>query len=315
LGQRVTEARLLEETLADFIMDRASFRKDEADRLLGRDALARPADLEQLIRLALDYLGGSLVDHSEGGMVINLSPRLAARIGVSKASRRGVFDPSVAVHMDEVDLFAFGHPVVDRLLAELRALPSAAVGARESNDVPPGLWIEVIWRVKAQMIVNEGILIRHLMNESGQVRSATLTELPLSDRAISFTAPDWAATAIHVSQTTFDSEFAERRAELELRFRDIREDRLRRSDRIYDSRRARLRYQIEQAEEWIEARESSYTSERDLRVLPARRGLLARDRERLAQVDEERQLKREELLAQRLDIRGEVLSAAIVVGV
>jgi hypothetical protein len=248
-------------------------------------------------------------------MVINLSPRLAARIGVGKASRRGVFDPSVAVHMDEVDLFAFGHPVVDRLLAELRALPSAAVGARESNDVPPGLWIEVIWRVKAQMIVNEGILIRHLMNESGQVRSATLTELPLSDRAISFAAPDWAAKAIQVSQTTFDSEFAERRAELELRFRDIREDRLRRSDRIYDSRRARLHYQIEQAEEWIDARESSYTSERDLRVLPARRGLLARDRERLAQVDEERQIKREELLAQRLDIRGEVLSAAIVVGV
>jgi len=100
-----------------------------------------------------------------------------------------------------------------------------------------------------------------------------------------------------------------------MRFRDIREDRLRRSDRIYDSRRARLHYQIAQAEEWIDAREGGDTSERDMKVLPARRGLLARDRERLAQVDEERQLKREELLAKRLDIRGEVLSAAIVVGV
>ena len=315
LGRRVKEARLLEETLADFVMDRASFRRDKADRLLGRDALARPADLEQLIRLALDYLGGSLVDHSDGGTVINLSPRLAARIGFGKTSRRGVFDPSVAVHMDELDLFGFGHPVVDRLLAELRDLPSAAVGARESSDVPAGLWIEVLWRVKAHMIVNEGILIRHLINESGEVHSSSLTELPLSDRPITVVVPPWAPTAIDMSQTTFDSEFAERRAALEVRFGDIREDRLRRSDRIYDSRRARLQYQITQAEEWIAARESGEPSEKDRRVLPARRGLLARDRERLAQVDEERQIKREELLAQRLDIRGEVLSAAIVVGV
>jgi superfamily II DNA or RNA helicase len=314
LGRRVKEARLLEETLADFVMDRASFRKDEADRLLGRDALARPKDLEQLIRLALDYLGGSLVDHSDGGMVINLSPRLAARTGFGKTSRRGVFDPSVAVHMDELDLFAFGHPVVDRLLAELRDLPSAAVGARESSDVPAGLWIEVLWRVKAHMVVNEGILIRHLINESGKVHSSNLTKLPLSDRPISVPVPAWAPSAIRASETTFKSEFAERRSELETRFHDIREERLRRSDRIYDSRRARLRYQITQAEEWIAARESGEASERDRRVLPARRGLLARDRERLAQVDEERQIKREELLAQRLDIRGEVLSAALVVG-
>jgi hypothetical protein len=315
LGQRVKEARLLEETLADFVMDRASFRKDEADRLLGREALARPKDLEQLVRLALDYLGGSLVDHSDGGTVINLSPRLAARTGFGKTSRRGVFEPSVAVHMDDLDLFAFGHPVIDRLLAELRDLPSAAVGARESVDVPSGLWIEVLWRVKAHMVVNEGMLIRHLISESGEVQSSTLTQLPLADRPISVPVPDWAPMAIGVSQSLFKDEFAERRAALELRFREIREDRLRRSDRIYDSRRARLHYQIAQAEEWLEARESNNPSEKDRRILPARRGLLTRDRERLTEVDGERLLKREELLAQRLDIRGEVLSAAIVVGV
>ena len=315
LGRRVKDARLLEETLADFVMDRASFRRDDAARLLGRDALAQPSELEEVIRRALDYLGGSLVDHSEGGMVINLSPRLAARSGLGKSSRRGTFDPSVAVRMDELDLFAFGHSLVDRLLAELRDLPDAAVGARESRDVSPGVWIEVIWRVKAHMVVNEGILIRHLVDESGHLHSSRLERLPLSDSPIDYSVPDWASDAVRLSESSFDAEFAARRTTLEEQFRDIREDRLLRSDRIYESRRARLQQQIAQYEDWISPRDNGELSDRDRRILPARRGLLARDQERLAQVEHERHLKSEELRAQRLDIRGEVLSAAIVIGI
>ena len=315
LGQRVKEAKLLEETMADFVLDRASFRHDEADRLLGRRVLAHPADLEKVIRRTLDYLGGSLVDHSDGGLVINLSPRLAARSGFGKASRRGVFDPLIAVQMDDLDLFAAGHPVVDRLLAEIRNLEGAAVGARESHDTPPGVWVEVIWRVKAHMIVNEGVLIRHLVNETGDLHSSEVTSLPLADKPIHVAVPDWAAEAVRSSCLTFDHEFADRRVEMESRFDEISQERLRRSDRIYDSRRDRLQHQIAQAEEWIKVREDGVMSERERKVLPARRGLLARDRERLTHVEEERQHKHEELLLEQLDVRGEVLGAAIVVGV
>jgi hypothetical protein len=48
--------------------------------------------------------------------------------------------------------------------------------------------------------------------------------------------------------------------------------------------------------------------------MPARRGQVAKARARLENLEEERRVKREELERQQLDVRGEVLSAAIVVG-
>ena len=89
LEQRVREARSSERMMADFILDRASLRKDQSDELLERGTMARPDDLAAFIDRALAYLGGTLTDHPEGGKVISLSPRLASRLGARTSVIRG----------------------------------------------------------------------------------------------------------------------------------------------------------------------------------------------------------------------------------
>ena len=66
LEQRVREAREREHTLADFAMDRASLRRDVANEILGRSPLARSSDLEMYVASALDYFGGTMLEHPEG---------------------------------------------------------------------------------------------------------------------------------------------------------------------------------------------------------------------------------------------------------
>jgi SNF2 family DNA or RNA helicase len=313
LAQRVEQARLLEETFADFVLDRASFRRDQANELLGASAIAKPGDLERFTGMSLDYLGGTLVDHSEGGSVINLSPRLASRLKQAQ-SHRGVFDPGVATQLDDLDFFACGHPLIDRLIAAVRDLPDSAVGARIAADAPPGTWIEVIWRVRAVLIVTEGLVIRHLVGADGAVVSTKVTALPLGDRPVRVEVPQWAPAAVEASEEQFRKELAQHRAEFERRFEEIRKDRAHRLDRVYDSQRERLELQIRQAEEWFAERVDGRASERDLRVMPARRGRLDKDRERLENLEEERSARLDDLQRQHIDIRGEVLSAAVVVG-
>src|SRR5690606_2737427 len=66
LEQRVKEARLKEEVLADFILDRASLRRDEAQELLGEKPLATWVELHDFVSDSLDYFGGRLSPHAEG---------------------------------------------------------------------------------------------------------------------------------------------------------------------------------------------------------------------------------------------------------
>jgi hypothetical protein len=314
LEQRVEEARLLEETLADFVLDRASFRRDLANEFLGASAIARPGDLERYIGASLEYFGGSVLAHSDGGSVINLSPRLASRLGVRGQNHRGIFDHVQATQLDDLDFFAFGHPLIDRLIGAARSLPNSAVGARISGELPSGTWVEVIWRVRATLVVSEGVVLRHIVGPDGTVTSKEMASLPLGDRPIRAQVPQWTAKAVRASEEQFAKDRAEYRAEFEQRFEEVRRDRLIRLDRVYDSQRERLKLQIQQGEEWLAARVHGEASERDLRVMPARRGQVAKARARLENLEEERRVKREELERQQLDVRGEVLSAAIVVG-
>lgn len=314
LEQRVEQARLLEETLADFVLDRASFRQDQANELLGKSAIAKAGDLERVVRSALDHLGGSVLEHSEGGYAVNLSPRLASRLGLHAQSHRGVFDPALATQLDDLDFFACGHPVIDRILDAARDLPDSSVGARVSKEVPPGTWVEVVWRVRASLVVDEGVLVRHLVGPDGVVESSRVAGLPLGDRPARIAVPSWVTDAVAASEKQFAVERADQRAEFERRFEEIRRDRLVRLDRVYDSQRERLQHQIRQAEEWLGERDGGDVTARDAKVLPARRGRLAKDRERLAHLEDERKARREELENQQLDIRAEVLSAALVVG-
>ena len=93
LERRVREAREKERTLADFVLDRASLRHDLAIELLEQSPLARWLDLERFAARCLQYFGGTLKDHYEGGQVVSLSPRLMTRMQQRQSTIRGTFDP------------------------------------------------------------------------------------------------------------------------------------------------------------------------------------------------------------------------------
>lgn len=109
LERRVREAREKERTLADFVLDRASLRHDLAIELLEQSPLARWSDLERFAARCLQYFGGTLKDHYEGGQVVSLSPRLMTRMQQRQSTIRGTFDPEVAREREEFPFFAFGH--------------------------------------------------------------------------------------------------------------------------------------------------------------------------------------------------------------
>src|SRR3546814_12900591 len=77
--QRARHARENERLLADFVLDRASLRRDRANELLGEEALATHKDLATYVEEALAYHGGVLQPHVDGGHVVSLSPNLATR--------------------------------------------------------------------------------------------------------------------------------------------------------------------------------------------------------------------------------------------
>ena len=107
--RRAREAQENERVLADFVLDRASLRRDEANRLLGTAPLATARDLELFCDRTLAHYGGTLMDHADGGQVITLSPKLSTRLKSNTSQVRGVFDPGDALALEDLDFFAFGH--------------------------------------------------------------------------------------------------------------------------------------------------------------------------------------------------------------
>ena len=138
LERRVREAREKERTLADFVLDRASLRHDLAIELLEQSPLARWSDLERFAARCLQYFGGTLKDHYEGGQVVSLSPRLMTRLQQRQSTIRGTFDPEVAREREEFPFFAFGHWLVDGLAGLPLTVDPVTTAVRQAPDIPPG---------------------------------------------------------------------------------------------------------------------------------------------------------------------------------
>lgn len=313
LEQRVREARSSERMMSDFILDRASLRKDQSDALLERGAMARPDDLASFIDRALTHLGGTLTDHPEGGKVISLSPKLASRLGVRNSVVRGSFPPAVALELEELDFFAFGNEVVDKLLAHVAALPGGEIGSRVSASVPPGVWVELIYRISSSGARPRGYLIRHLVGPDGEVTSQELTSWDFADVPTRIDAPSWVAAAAATSSRLYLEELKARRPGLIEIFESMRAEEEARVQRMHNARRNQLAAEIKKADEWLNARSYS-ASDRDRRIMPARQGRLEKDRQRLQRLGLELESQLEEIRARRAEIDGRLLSVGLVRG-
>jgi hypothetical protein len=314
LQRRVLEAREKERTLADFVLDRASLRRDTALQLLQESPLARWTDLEQYAEACLPYYGGTIKEHYEGGAVVSLSPRLLARLRQRQSTIRGTFDPEVARQHEELPFFAFGHWLVDALAELPLTVDPVTTGARRGTDVPPGDWVEIYYEIRGEAVRPTGRFIRHLIGPDLVVRSEDVRAVPtLGEPLARFEVPSWAADAVTASQGQFETEYLAARAEMREGNEAARDEALERADRIFRYQRIRLTSRIEEEEAWIREKEAA-GSDRDKRILPARRGQLAKKKERLSTLVFEHEIEVETIQSRRPTASAAVLAAGVVVG-
>jgi hypothetical protein len=91
-----------------------------------------------------------------------------------------------------------------------------------------------------------------------------------------------------------------------------REEALHRAQRIFGYRQVRLTALIEEQAAWIREKETT-GSERDHRVLPARRGQVAKNRERLESLRFEHEAELDEIRRRQPGASATVLAAGMVV--
>jgi superfamily II DNA or RNA helicase len=312
--RRIREARAKEHELADFALDRASLRRDIVNALLDQRPLATQADLRRYAAAVLSYSGGTLNDHADGGQVVTVSPQLAQRLRVRGSTVRGCFFHEDALRFEELQFFAFGNELITSLIA-LPQTERVTATARLDPLVPAGVWVEAWYEIEATDIIPMGRFIRHLVGPDLEVRSLVIDELPALGERPSVTPdlPVWAAEAISASQERYRQQYSELR-EIARSGLDIRKQQARaRTSRIFEYRRQRLGSLINDEAAWIERAERG-TSERDKRILPARRGKLEKRRQDLERLREEFKDELGRIENQEPSTRGRMLAAGLVVG-
>lgn len=313
LERRVRDARTTERMMADFILDRASLRRDQAQRLLQEEPMASPANLLAFMERSLEYLGGTLTEHPEGGHVVALSQRLASRLGVRQTTSRGAFPPALALELEDLDFFAFGHDVVDSLIAHVGLLQGGETGARVSRSVPSGLWVEMIYQASSYDPKPRGVLVRHLVGADGEVRSEELRSWDFDDRPGRDAVPDWAAGAVARSKAQWQADFAKIREQLKADLEAARDELIERARRIAGARRDQIDAEITRATAWLESRRV-HASEGDRRIMPARQALVVNAYEKRQRLDAQLELDIEALENMHIEVSSKPISAGLVRG-
>ena len=307
LERQVKEAREKERTLADFAMDRASLRRDVANALLEGSPLARSADLSDYADAALDYFGGTSMEHPEGGVVLSLSPRLATRLKTRASSVRGVFVPADALRLEDVDFFAFGHPLIDGLvdlpLSVDADFQPIVTGVRKSQDVE-GLSLEVFYEIRVGGLRPAGRIIRHVVGDNLEVRSEDLSG-PIQAHGAPGTeeqVPAWIAAAVAASRGAFTTTVGEVRRVASKETEEIKSAETLREQRIFEYRRVRLDALVDDQERRIDEVRTS-ESEKSKRILPALEGRLTKAQERRDRLTAEHEVALREIASHESSVR------------
>lgn len=122
LEDRIQEALAVEEKLGDFMMDLRDFRQDRALALLGRTPPFKEQDLLDFVQTVLQRHDAKAITSAGAGMYyINIPLGLRHELPNLEPTYRGTFDVALARDKEELDFFAFGHPLVDELVDYVRS--------------------------------------------------------------------------------------------------------------------------------------------------------------------------------------------------
>lgn len=310
IERQTVAARESERLLADFALDRASFRRDEANRILGTDPMATAEDLAAFVADALEYLGGTLMPHPDGGHVITLSQRLRDRIGSQEAAWHGVFDPSEAIVRDDLDFFALGHAAVESIIDQVLK-EDAYTAARIEPSAGEGPQLEILYEIQAGARRPRGQILRHTVSADLEVASMPVSRIPPLPAGTTARTPDWVNAALDASEALHRQELDETRESVRSDHAHEREEEVARADRIMEYRKVRLEDRITREANWIAETRSTQDPKR-LKVLPAREGKLRKDQERLFELQEAHRREVEDIMARDVVVSGRMLSATLL---
>lgn len=305
-------AKEVERNLADFVMDRASLRHDRALELLNQSPLARFADLEEYVRDALDYQGGYLAGHSEGGQVITLSGPLADRLRTRARDIRGSFDPGTALAMEEIDFFAFGHEIVESLI-DVSLDAHASTGVRKDPQLGSDVAVEIYYQLESIGLRPHGKFLRHRVGHDLVPASEALEAVPDMRPCDGVPVPTWGADAVAASRDRMREEHAEELRRVRAEDEEVKKERVARAERLLDYRRIRLERAISEDQDWLQEHRGSADSD-ILRVIPAREGKVRKNQERLAALIEEHQGVLSTIESSQRSLTVRIVAAGLVVG-
>ena len=125
--------------------------------------------------------------------------------------------------------------------------------------------------------------------------------------------PHWTPQALEASRVQIQHAHEEARHEAATRDAEYRAIEIDRADRLFRYQQVHLKRRIQEGERWVSEVESS-GSEGQKRVLPARKGRLNKDRERLEALRENFDLQTAAIRTRRADVSLRVVAAGLVVG-
>lgn len=311
IERRTVQARENERLLADFALDRASFRRDEANRILGAEPMAAASDLQRFVSDALEYLGGTLFAHPDGGYVITLSQRLRDRMAAPQFTWHGVFDPEEALIRDDLDFFALGHPfiemLVDHVLDSRDCFTTARLSRKSSNE--PAL--EIIYELQAGTQPPRAQLVRHTVGADLRVEIEPVQTLPVLAPGTDASVPGWATAAIEASQESHRRELQALRQASLAEHEDLKRAAAERAVRIFEYRQVRLTKRIQDEAEWIQSARAS-ADPKKLKILPAREGKLRKQAELLRDLEAAHQRDIAEIENREISVSSRVWSITVL---
>jgi hypothetical protein len=174
--------------------------------------------------------------------------------------------------------------------------------------------VEVYYEIRGEGARPRGWFLRHLVGPDLAVWSERVAAIPaIGEPVPGHRPPGWASAALAASRRQFEVDYEAARASIRADNDEARDEALKRAERIYGYRRLRLTALIEEQDTWIREKEA-YGSERDRRVLPARRGQVAKNRERLRNLQAEHENELYEIRRRQPGASAAVLAAGMVIG-
>jgi len=218
LEERVKKARATEDRLADLIMDTRSYRQNEVEALLDRPREVNAPDVKRFTLTALTQLGVKVdTDPLHPGVYeLRFSSRFEDRFPdevKAGRDRKVTFELELALAREELDFLAFGHPIVDGLVAMVRERDWEGIASHRlvlTDDVAAAQGWFFVYVLEMHGFVRQRELLPVFVHEDGRLDDELARWLLA--RSVRGKREDWPGTKLPTRGDQFEMAVAEAEA-------------------------------------------------------------------------------------------------------